>query len=151
MAKTYKQGIFKPINPHKYVGDLHNIVYRSSWEYIFLKWCDSNKSVLTYSSEETIIPYKSPVDGQMHRYFVDFKIKIIDKDSNIQTYLVEIKPDIQTKPPIKGNKRKQTFINECNTYGVNSAKWNAAIEYAKDRQWKFIIFTEYHLGLKSKL
>lgn len=150
MARTYKQGIFKPKNQHKYVGDLHNIIYRSSWEYIFLKWCDTNASVINYSSEEIIIPYRSPIDGQIHRYFVDFKINIVDKNKNLQTYLVEIKPDIQTKPPVKGNKRKQTYINECSTYAVNSAKWNAAIEYAKDRNWKFIIFNEYHLGIKSK-
>ena len=91
MAKTYKQGIFNPINKEKYVGDVNNIVWRSSWELRAMKYFDSSRHVVEWSSEETIILYKSPVDGRMHRYFTDFKIKVRDKNGNIKTYIIEVR------------------------------------------------------------
>ena len=80
--ETYK-GRYKVTNPKKYKGDLSEIVYRSSWELKFMRWCDFNKSVLEWGSETTIIPYKSPVDSKVHRYFVDFYIKVKSKDGKI--------------------------------------------------------------------
>jgi hypothetical protein len=67
---------YTPVNPQKYVGDHSNIIMRSSWETKFAIWCDKNPSVLKWSSEETIVPYISPVDNRYHRYFIDFKIQI---------------------------------------------------------------------------
>ena len=139
---------YKPIHPEKYIGDHMNIVMRSSWETKFALWCDKNSSVLNWSSEETIVPYVSPVDNRRHRYFIDFKIKIQTKDGSIKTYLVEVKPDAQTRPPVPPSKKTRRYIQEVMTWGVNDAKWKAATTYAKDRQWEFIILTEHHLGIK---
>ena len=75
MTRQYKQGLFYPKNTEKYKGDFSNIVYRSSWELKFMHWADESKNVLEWSSEELVIPYLSPLDNKMHRYFVDFKIK----------------------------------------------------------------------------
>ena len=72
--ETYK-GRYKVSNPKKYKGDLKEVIYRSSWELKFMRWCDYNKNVLEWGSETTIIPYKSPVDSKIHRYFVDFLLK----------------------------------------------------------------------------
>ena len=90
--ETYK-GRYRVSYPKKYKGDLKEIVYRSSWELKFMKWCDFNKNVLEWGSETTIIPYRSPVDSKIHRYFVDFYIKVKSKDGKVGKYLVEIKPE----------------------------------------------------------
>lgn len=138
---------FKPLFPQKYDGDPTNIIMRSSWETRFASWCDRNSSVIKWSSEETVIPYRSPVDNKIHRYFVDFKIQTRDKDGRLMTYLVEVKPSKQTKPPEFPGKRTQKYLTEAATFVVNQAKWKAAEEYCKDRGWQFKIITEYELGL----
>lgn len=139
---------YKPINPKKYVGDPTNIIMRSSWETRFAIWCDKNPSVLKWNSEETIVPYISPVDNRAHRYFIDFKIQVRTTDGSTKTYLVEIKPDYQTRPPVAPSRKTKKFLNEVMTWGVNEAKWKAATQYAHDRGWEFIILTENHLGIK---
>ena len=59
MTRNYKQGLFSPRNPKKYMGDPTNIVYRSGWEKRVMDWADGNSNVLRWSSEEVVIPYKS--------------------------------------------------------------------------------------------
>ena len=147
-TKTYK-GRFRPTNPRKYKGDITNIVYRSLWELRFMKWCDTTPSVEEWGSEIVVVPYISPVDRKIHRYFVDFYIKIRDKNGMIQKYLVEIKPEKFTKPPEIPKKKTKAFIDEVFQYGVNDAKWKAAFEYCQDRNMKFIILTEKDLGIKN--
>jgi CRISPR/Cas system CMR-associated protein Cmr5 small subunit len=121
---------------------------RSSWETKFAIWCDKNPSIINWSSEETIVPYVSPVDNKAHRYFIDFKIQVKTSEGQKKTYLVEIKPDHQTRPPIPANRKSKKYITEVMTWGVNDAKWRAAKQYALDRGWEFLILTEYHLGIK---
>lgn len=135
-----------PIFPEKYAGDPSNIIMRSSWETRFASWCDKNPSVLKWSSEETIIPYKCPTDNRIHRYFVDFKITV----TTGKTYLVEVKPKTQTQPPIYPGKRTQRYLQESLAFMKNQAKWEAASEFAKDRGWEFKIITEHELGLAPK-
>jgi hypothetical protein len=145
---SYK-GKYKPKNHQKYKGDPTNIVYRSLLERRFMVYCDDNPAILEWSSEEVVVPYVSPIDNRYHRYFVDFWIKYKDRHGNIKASLIEIKPEIQTQPP----KRKDTpkgkptrrFINEVMTWGVNQAKWKAATEYSKDRNWEFKIITDKDL------
>ena len=120
---------------------------RSSWETKFALWCDKNPSVIKWLSEETIIPYRCPTDGRMHRYFVDFKIQVQRKDGVIKTYLVEVKPLAQTAPPVFPGKRTRRYLTESLTFMKNQAKWEAAEKYCKDRNYEFIIITERELGL----
>jgi hypothetical protein len=134
---------FTPIFPEKYTGDPTNIIMRSSWETRFASWCDKNPSVLKWSSEETVIPYRCPTDNRIHRYFVDFKITV----STGKTYIVEVKPAAQTQPPIYPGRQTQRYITESLTFMKNKAKWEAAIEFARDRGWEFKIITEKELGL----
>ena len=133
---------YVPLFPEKYAGDPSNVIMRSSWETRFAIWCDKNPQIIKWSSEETVVPYVSPIDGKMHRYFVDFKIQT----SNNKTYLVEIKPKKQTLPP-EGSKQTKKFLLEASTYLVNQAKWEYAKRYARDRNWEFIVITEHELGL----
>ncbi len=102
-------GVFKPQNPKKYRGDFRNIIYRSLWERKFMVFCDSNPNILQWGSEEVVIPYRSPVDGRIHRYFVDFNIKIRTKSGEIKKYLIEIKPKKQTVPPPESKKKTKTL------------------------------------------
>lgn len=130
-------GKYKVINPQKYKGDPSGVIYRSMWEKHCFKWCDTSPSVLEWSSEEIIVPYYYHIDKKYHRYFPDLKIKL----SNGTTYLVEIKPDKETRPPESKRKTKQ-YINESLTYVKNINKWEAAKSYAKDRGWEFQVWTE---------
>lgn len=139
----FHKRIYKPIFPEKYAGNPTNIIMRSSWETRFATWCDKNPSVLKWSSEETVIPYRCPTDDRIHRYFIDFKITV----ATGKTYLVEVKPASQCKPPVYPGKQTQRYITESLTFVKNQAKWKAATEYAKDRGWEFKIITENELGL----
>ena len=64
---------FKPSFPQKYQGDPNNIICRSSWERRFCNYCDTNPNILRWASEEFSIPYVSPVDNRVHRYYPDSK------------------------------------------------------------------------------
>lgn len=133
---TYN-GFFKPKNPAKYSGNHKNIIYRSLWERNVFRWCDENSQVLKWVSEEVVIPYYFPLDKKYHRYFVDLKFTTADG-----TYLVEIKPKYQTVPPKKPSRQTKKYLVEAATYVKNQCKWKAAEDYAKDRGWKFAIWTE---------
>lgn len=140
----YYQGRYRVKNPSKYRGEVTNVIYRSSWESKFMIWCDHNPNVMEWSSEQIVIPYVSPVDGRFHRYFVDFYIKIKDKNGNIKRFLVEVKPKSQTMPPT-GKKKTQRLLKEALTYEVNKAKWEAAEKFCLERDMHFIILTEEQL------
>jgi hypothetical protein len=144
--KTHK-GYYKPRNPNKYNGDPSNIIYRSSWERMCMVYFDNNPNVLQWGSEEVIVPYRSPIDGRLHRYYPDFLIKVLTSKGDTDTILIEVKPYSQTQPPIVRSRKTKKYINEVATYGINSSKWHFAKEYCKDRGWKFQIITENELGL----
>ena len=147
MAESIKS-IFKPSHPRKYKGDARNIICRSSWERRFCNWCDINESILEWGSEEFWIPYLSPIDNRTHRYFPDFIIKVKESTGEVKTYVIEVKPKRQTKPPIKKKRVSKSYLYEMKTYSVNQAKWSAANEWCKDRRIQFKIITENELGIK---
>lgn len=147
MYKATYKGRYRVINPSKYRGDSQDITYRSSWELKFMKWCDTNPSVLEWGSETIIIPYTSPVDNRVHRYFVDFYIKVQDRNGKINRYLVEIKPAKFTKPPEIPARKTRRFVQEVFQYGTNQAKWKAANDYCIERSMKFLVLTEVDLGI----
>jgi hypothetical protein len=144
----YLQGKFTPNHPEKYAGDVTKIFYRSSWEKKFLLWCDTNPNILEYSSEELVIPYFSPVDNKMHRYFVDAAIVVKTQNNEIRKFLVEIKPSIQTKEPKKPKRITKTYVESVKTWLVNQAKWEAATKWCKDNNSEFKILTEHEINPK---
>ncbi len=113
-----------------------------------MSYLDAHPDVLEWASEEFCIPYRSPVDGRLHRYFPDFWVKQRGRDGIVDTKVIEVKPAAQTKPPIVQTKRTKRYITEVMTWGVNEAKWKAAKSYCDDRGWKFVIMTEKELGIK---
>lgn len=141
---TYK-GKFIPTKPYKYIGDPTQIIYRSSYELKFMKWCDMNPSVKRWASEEIVVPYVSPMDNLVHRYFVDFFIEVETKEGKMKKYLVEVKPYRYTQPPTIPQRKTQRFISEVKQWGVNNAKWDAAKRFASQRGWEFMLVTEKDL------
>jgi hypothetical protein len=147
MAESLKSK-YKPSYPQKYKGDSNNIICRSSWERKFCRWCDLNESVLEWGSEEFSIPYLSPLDGRIHKYYPDFIIKVQEQSGKIKTYVIEVKPKKQTAPPKQKSRVTKSYIYEAKTYAVNQAKWKAAVEWCADRLLEFKIITEEELGIR---
>ena len=140
-------GKYQPSFPKKYKGDPTNIIYRSLWERKFMRYCDLNENILEWGSEEIIVPYRSPVDRRVHRYFPDFYIKIKESNKSIKKYLIEIKPKKQTIPPKKPQRQTKGYLREAYEYAKNQSKWAAAREYCADRGWEFKVITEIELGI----
>ena len=150
MSRSHK-GKYSPRNPGKYRGDHTMIEYRSSWERMFMKWCDLREEVLKWSSEEMCIWYMDPISKKNRRYFPDFIIQVKDSDGLIRTEMIEVKPYKQMVGPDRNPARKtKAWIYEVKTYATNMAKWEAAKKYCKKKGWSFRIITEYDLGLKKR-
>lgn len=146
----FHNGHFKILNENKYVGNISDIVYRSSYERKFCVWCDSNPEIVKWASESIEIPYISPIDGKSHRYYPDFWIQF----DNGQKVIIEVKPFAQTVRPLfrqdKANNLKyiKNYNYELKQFAVNYTKWIAAKKYCDDRGWKFRVITEKELGIK---
>jgi hypothetical protein len=151
-----KRGLYIPENPEKVIlvenqQNGGNIEYRSSWERIFMVWCDKTSSVIKWSSEPFAIPYIKPTDYREHRYYIDFYFEALTPGGGTKKYLIEIKPKHETQPP-KPPKRKteKSMLNyqkRIDTYQVNQAKWESARKFAKQNNLEFMIITEEELGV----
>ena len=147
---TYK-GRYFPTNPKKYRGNPNQIIYRSLWERKVMVYCDKNDAIIEWGSEEIIVPYLSPMDGKIHRYFPDFYMKVRQADGSTKKFIIEVKPKSQCKQPIKNPKRRTTkWFNEVKTFAINQAKWKSAKEFCEDKGMEFKIFTEDHINPKYK-
>jgi hypothetical protein len=144
-----QQGYFRPANLDKYIGDPNQIIFRSSWEFKFLKWCDSSPSVIKYSSEPIAIPYYSPLDKRGHLYYVDFYVEIIDNAGKARKWIIEVKPIKYTKQPVAPKRMtdKQTanYMYAAKQFILNRAKFEAARDFAKTKGIQFGIITENFL------
>jgi Trans-aconitate methyltransferase len=147
---TYK-GRYFPTNPKKYRGNPNQIIYRSLWERKVMVYCDKNDAIIEWGSEEVIVPYLSPMDGKIHRYFPDFYMKVRQADGSTKKFIIEVKPKSQCKQPVKNPKRRTTkWFNEVKTFAINQAKWKYAKEFCEDKGMEFKIFTEDHINPKYK-
>ena len=144
---SYK-GRYQPNNPLKYKGNFRNIIYRSLWELKFMKYCDSNPNILEWGSEEFCLPYRSPLDNKVHRYFPDFYIKVKESTGKIKRMIIEIKPQKQCVEPKVQKRKTKSYVYQVCEYARNQAKWEAAKEFCEDRQWEFKVLTENELGIK---
>ena len=142
MARNYTQGTYEAVNKDKYVGT-RAARYLSGWELEVFRWCDRSPNILKWGSEVVVVPYYNPVKQRKARYLVDVYMKYRNKSGEIKEALIEIKPLSQCKKPSKGRRKKEsTYIEECLTYSVNQAKWEAASKYAAERGWEFRAITE---------
>jgi len=144
----YKSGLYEPANPDKYIGDIHSIIYRSSWEYRFCMYCDNNDSIVKWSSEPITIRYYNPLDKKEHDYHVDFYIKV-QNGEEFQEWIIEIKPEKQTKKPLyEGNMtltKLKSYNRNMQIWITNQAKFKAAREWAEKRDFKFGVVDENFL------
>ena len=142
MAK-FARGKFNMTQPEKYVGTKIP-TYRSSWEFQFMRFCDTNNSVQKWASEAVSIPYRDPLTGRQTIYVPDFFIQYVDKNNKMHVELIEIKPASQSILERVGkNKYNQAqFVK-------NQAKWQAANVWCKQQGIKFRILNEndmFHNG-----
>ena len=109
---------------------------------------DKSPKVSKWGSESVVIPYKSPADNKVHRYFVDVNFTFTDSNGKAIKYLIEIKPFRQTlKPEKTPRKREKTFLKESYTWAINQAKWQAADAWARKNGYMFKIITEKDMML----
>jgi hypothetical protein len=139
--KHYYQGRYKPENPKKYAGNVNEITYRSGWELQLMIKLDRSDSVVLWNSEGFNIPYRSPVDGKIHRYWPDFTVQIRNKSGVMKTWLLEVKPHSQTELRTV-NRKTRKYITEVATFATNQAKWAAAKEFCDEQGWEFQVVTE---------
>lgn len=111
-----------------------------------MNYLDQHTDVLGWGSETVVVPYRSPIDNRMHRYFVDMIVKMRDGEGNVGVLLIEVKPLAQCREPVKKARRTRRFLTEVQTWGVNKAKWAAAKAYADSRGWRFVIMTEKEIN-----
>jgi hypothetical protein len=136
---------YKPKNKEKYKGK-YPLICRSSWEYQFCQWLDSNLGIEFWSSEPIEIPYFNPITQKSARYYPDYLVKGTSRKGESIVWLVEVKPFKETHPPNQhGNKKKSTILYEQKTWKVNEAKFLAAKEFCRLKGWTFKIITEREL------
>lgn len=144
MAK-FAQGRFIPKNPEKYIGT-KTPIFRSSWEWTFMKTCDEHPSIQQWASESIKIPYRDPTTGKPTVYVPDFFMVYVDQTGKKHAELVEIKPANQTILEKVGKNLGRQL-----QYVKNMAKWEAARAYAKQMGITFRIINEndlFHQGKK---
>ena len=136
MASKFARGKFTMTAPEKYVGTKMP-TYRSSWELTFMRFCDTNPSILKWASEAIQIPYKDPLTGKNTVYVPDFFIQYVDKQGRMLTELVEIKPSSQQILERVGKNKfnQMQFVK-------NQAKWAAASAWCKQQGLRFRILNE---------
>lgn len=130
----YSQGYFTPKNPQKYVG-VGKIKYRSSWELVFMQFCDNNDKILQWASEPMRIPYRNPLNGKPTVYVPDFLIMYQSGNKTV-TELIEIKPKKQTMIQEKISNRDKLAV------AINHSKWAAASNWCKRTGISFRVITE---------
>ena len=135
MANKFQQGPYVVLNPQKYAGK-GVPKYRSGWELAFMRFCDSNDHIITWSSESLVIPYINPLTGKKTRYIPDFLIQYRNKHNKVVTELIEIKPKKQSILESKANNRDRAIV------AVNYAKWAAAQKWCQRNGLTFRVITE---------
>jgi len=147
MPRHYAQGRFSLKNPNKYMG-MKDPLYRSSWEFAFMKFCDESPSIARWASEAVKIPYRNPLIGRYTIYVPDFFINYVDKGGQPHAEIIEIKPQNQSiKEKVGRNANNQA------SYILNRAKWEAATVWCRQKGLKFRVINEtdiFHQGNKRR-
>lgn len=131
----FAQGPYTVQNPQKYVGK-GTPRYRSGWEHAFMRFCDTNDHIVKWASENIKIPYRNPVTGKNTNYVPDFLIQYRNKNNQVVTELIEIKPKKQSVIESKASQRDKAIV------AVNYAKWDAANKWCKAHGIRFRVITE---------
>jgi hypothetical protein len=147
MPRRFAQGRFSLKNPDKYMGT-KDPLYRSSWEFAFMKFCDESAAIAKWASEAVRIPYRNPLTGRYTIYVPDFFINYVDKGGQQHAEIVEIKPQNQSLKEKVGKN-----LNNQASYILNRAKWEAATVWCRQKGLKFRVINEtdiFHQGSKRR-
>ena len=139
----YAQGKFQLQNPQKYVGN-KTPTYRSSWEFVFMQFCDNNPAVLQWASEAVHINYRNPLTGKNTIYVPDFLMTYVDASGQQHAEVVEVKPTKETTLEAAGKSPRAQAAAI-----LNMAKWEAARAWCRAHNLKFRVITEqdiFHMG-----
>lgn len=135
----WARGKYQLVNPDKYVGN-HQPTYRSSWEWQFMRFCDTDPRILKWASEAVKIPYKDPFTGRQTIYVPDFFIQYADKKGIMQVELIEVKPQSQTLLEKTGRSKNNQL-----QWAKNQVKWRAAQIWCRKQGIKFRVLNEQDL------
>jgi hypothetical protein len=138
------KGLFTPLNPGKYLGDVGKIRFLSSWELRFQSFCDTNPNIIAWSSETIYVPYYHPIKKKQCHYIPDFLIKYKDSKGNVFIEIIEIKPAKEAGLTKTKNAYDLAMIT------VNRAKWAAAEAFCVKRNIKFRVITELDMFRTEK-
>ena len=97
---------------------------------------------------EVLDSYKSPVDKRVHRYFQTLLLKLRRTQETSKLMLLRLNLTNKLNHHRKKRRVTKSYIYECKTYAVNTAKWKAAQEWCADRKIEFKIITEKELGIR---
>jgi hypothetical protein len=142
----FAQGKYTLKNPEKYIGG-RTPTYRSSWEFAFMRMCDTNENITKWASEAVRIPYRNPLSGKYTIYVPDFFLVYNDRTGKQHVELIEVKPANHTFKEQLGNSK----VNKLH-YVVNQAKWGAAKAYCKQKGMIFRVVNEgdiFHQGKRK--
>lgn len=114
-----------------------------------MNFLDMHSSVISWESEERFVPYRSPKDKKIHRYYPDFVVEFMSADGTVRTQMIEVKSYRETIEPVikkttNGRYSRQT-LRSILIWGINQAKWKAAREYCQKKDWQFKLITEKEL------
>jgi hypothetical protein len=132
------KGIFLPKNPSKVIGK-GAIKYRSSWEQVFMNFCDNNPNVVNWGSEVLRIPYRNPITKKNTIYIPDFIVSYVDRNGRQHTEVIEIKPLKEAVMERARSPRDKIML------AINMAKWQAAQAFCANNNLVFRLVTEQQL------
>lgn len=143
MAK-WAQGTYTPKNPEKYIGK-HKPKFRSSWEMVFMQFCDNNKHITHWASESLVIPYRHPFTGKITNYVPDFFVVYENKHGKRLAEVVEIKPKKQSVIESKAASQKDRMV-----VAINHAKWAACQAYCRANGFVFRVINENDIFMNGR-
>jgi len=102
-----------------------------------MTFCDTHNNVTHWASEALAIPYRSPLDGKIHKYIPDFFVVYQNKYGKSIAEVVEIKPKKQSLIESRAASARDKIV-----VAINHAKWQAAMAYCKTQGYTFRVITE---------
>ena len=100
-----------------------------------------DRKYIRVGSEEFFIPYVSPVDRRVHRYFPDFIIKVKESTGQVKTYVIEVNQNKQRNLQVSHHYLSAELMQSIKRSGSHR-------EWCADRRIEFKIITEDELGIK---
>ena len=145
-----KQGYYDVSRSVKYYGP-RPCIYRSSWEWKFMLWCERMEHVVSWSSEPFTIPYLCLETGKTREYNIYF---IVHTDKQ-EKQLIEVKPLKEVNDAEQFGKMLKLIIDPVakkrytmanKVAAKNWSKWTHARKLCTDKGWRFMIVTERFLN-----